>query len=145
MITNPCNFFSRGGKEGASYDCQDCRGAGVKNIIRKLGSGLIQQMQIQCPDCNGTGLNLFENILRLIFLTFKFSFLPSDFIYIFNESIAGTKIPEKDRCKTCRGEKTLTEKKMLEVVIQRGMHDGQKICFRGEGDQEVLYSLQLKV
>lgn len=55
--------------------------------------------------------------------------------------IAGTKIPEKDRCKTCRGEKTVTEKKMLEVVIQRGMHDGQKICFRGEGDQEVLHYL----
>lgn len=57
MLSNPVNpFCSRGGKEGASYDCQECRGAGVKNIIRKLGSGLIQQMQIQCPDCNGTGL-----------------------------------------------------------------------------------------
>nr|CRZ24875.1 BMA-DNJ-19 [Brugia malayi] len=100
VICSTCH--GRGGKEEASYNCQECRGAGIKSVIRKLGSGLIQQMQIQCPDCNGTG----------------------------------TKIPEKDRCKTCRGEKTVTEKKMLEVVIQKGMQDGQKICFRGEGDQE---------
>ncbi|VDO18275.1 unnamed protein product [Brugia timori] len=49
-------YWNRGGKEEASYNCQECRGAGIKSVIRKLGSGLIQQMQIQCPDCNGTGV-----------------------------------------------------------------------------------------
>ncbi|VDN31233.1 unnamed protein product [Gongylonema pulchrum] len=103
-ICSACH--GRGGKEGASHDCSDCRGTGIKNIVRKLGPGMIQQMQVQCSDCNGTG----------------------------------TKIPEKDRCKTCKGEKTVAEKKMLEVTIQRGMHNGQKIVFRGEADQEVFGS-----
>lgn len=64
---------------------------------------------------------------------------------LFEFLFSGTKIPEKDRCKTCRGEKTLTEKKMLEVVVQRGMYDGQKMYFRGEGDQEVRNSFLLKM
>lgn len=49
----------------------------------------------------------------------------------------GSKIPEKDRCKACKGEKTIAETKMLEVHISPGMVDGQKLVFRGESDQEV--------
>ncbi|MCP9261103.1 DnaJ subfamily A member 2 [Dirofilaria immitis] len=64
VICSSCH--GRGGKEGISYDCQECRGVGVKNIIRKLGSGLIQQMQIQCPDCNGAGLNLCIKLSLLV-------------------------------------------------------------------------------
>lgn len=48
----------------------------------------------------------------------------------------GSKIPEKDRCKRCKGEKTLKEAKMLEVHVEKGMHSGQKIFFRGEADEE---------
>ncbi|KAJ7383288.1 mitochondrial protein import protein MAS5 [Desmophyllum pertusum] len=43
---------------------------------------------------------------------------------------------EKDRCKNCQGRKTTKERKILEVHIVRGMKDGQKITFTGEGDQE---------
>lgn len=43
---------------------------------------------------------------------------------------------EKDRCKTCQGKKVVRERKILEVHIDRGMKDGQKITFHGEGDQE---------
>lgn len=43
---------------------------------------------------------------------------------------------EKDRCKTCQGKKVVKERKILEVHIDRGMRDGQKINFYGEGDQE---------
>ena len=43
---------------------------------------------------------------------------------------------DKDRCKTCQGRKTVKERKILEVHIDRGMKDGQKITFSGEGDQE---------
>ena len=43
---------------------------------------------------------------------------------------------EKDRCKTCQGRKTVKERKILEVHIDRGMKDGQKITFTSEGDQE---------
>ncbi|XP_071493789.1 dnaJ homolog subfamily A member 1-like [Diadema antillarum] len=48
----------------------------------------------------------------------------------------GERINPKDRCKACQGRKITRERKILEVHIDKGMKDGQKITFRGEGDQE---------
>ena len=45
-------------------------------------------------------------------------------------------INERDRCKTCKGKKVVNETKILEVHVDKGMKDGQKIFFRGEGDQQ---------
>lgn len=42
----------------------------------------------------------------------------------------------KEKCKGCLGKKTVQEKKVLEVHIDRGMKHGQKIVFSGESDQE---------
>jgi len=47
----------------------------------------------------------------------------------------GESINEKDKCNTCRGKKVINERKVLEVFIDKGMKDGQKITFTGEGDQ----------
>lgn len=48
-----------GGKNGASaVTCQGCRGRGVKVMLRRLGHGMVQQMQVECPDCNGEGETL---------------------------------------------------------------------------------------
>ncbi|XP_061397589.1 dnaJ homolog subfamily A member 4 [Musca vetustissima] len=49
---------------------------------------------------------------------------------------SGEMISEKDRCKQCNGRKTVRERKVLEVHIEKGMRDGQKIVFSGEGDHE---------
>nr|QCY50087.1 DNAJA1B [Apostichopus japonicus] len=48
----------------------------------------------------------------------------------------GEKINAKDRCKTCVGKKVIKERKILEIHIEKGMADGEKIVFSGEGDQE---------
>uniref|UniRef100_A0A2K6GXY5 CR-type domain-containing protein n=1 Tax=Propithecus coquereli TaxID=379532 RepID=A0A2K6GXY5_PROCO len=48
----------------------------------------------------------------------------------------GEQISTKDRCKSCNGRKIVREKKILEVHIDKGMKDGQKITFHGEGEQE---------
>lgn len=48
----------------------------------------------------------------------------------------GEIISEKDRCKQCNGRKTVRDRKILEVHVEKGMRDGQKILFSGEGDQE---------
>lgn len=48
----------------------------------------------------------------------------------------GEKFNSKDRCKKCNGHKVERVKKILEVHIDKGMKDGQKITFQGEGDQE---------
>ncbi|KYR00497.1 heat shock protein [Tieghemostelium lacteum] len=48
----------------------------------------------------------------------------------------GQVIREKDRCPKCKGNKTVQEKKTLEVNIDKGMKHGQKIVFPDEGDYE---------
>ena len=45
---------------------------------------------------------------------------------------------EKDRCKKCKGKRTVTEKKRQEVVVEPGMADGAKLVLRGEGDKKVV-------
>lgn len=48
----------------------------------------------------------------------------------------GQRINPKDRCKQCQGKKVNRERKILEVHVDKGMVDDQKIVFNGEGDQE---------
>lgn len=40
-------------------------------------------------------------------------------------------------CKTCQGARTTSERKVLEVYVERGMKHGSKIRFPGEADQKV--------
>lgn len=47
----------------------------------------------------------------------------------------GEVINQKDRCKTCAGKKVVSERKFLEVHIDKGMKGGQPITFAGESDQ----------
>ena len=42
---------------------------------------------------------------------------------------------DKDRCKQCHGKKTIVERVILHVHVDKGVRSGQKIDFRGEGDQ----------
>ncbi|XP_017886584.1 dnaJ homolog subfamily A member 1 [Ceratina calcarata] len=51
----------------------------------------------------------------------------------------GERINLRDRCKQCSGRKTIRDRKILEVHVDPGMVDGQKIVFSGEGDQEPDY------
>jgi DnaJ family protein A protein 2 len=48
----------------------------------------------------------------------------------------GEKCDAKDRCKKCDGKKTAQEQKIIEVQVEPGMRENQKIVFYGEGDQE---------
>jgi DnaJ homolog subfamily A member 2 len=47
----------------------------------------------------------------------------------------GKIIDEKDKCKSCKGKKTYRDRKVLEVVIEKGMKNGSKIRFSGEADE----------
>jgi DnaJ family protein A protein 2 len=48
---------------------------------------------------------------------------------------SGQVISEKDKCGQCRGQKVVQEKKVLEVHIEKGMVNNQKIVFQGEADE----------
>ncbi|KAI6207806.1 hypothetical protein M3Y96_00047800 [Aphelenchoides besseyi] len=43
----------------------------------------------------------------------------------------------KDVCKGCRGKKKVRVEETIEVHIEKGMKDGEKIVFHGKGDEEV--------
>lgn len=49
----------------------------------------------------------------------------------------GETINDKDRCSQCKGEKVVQEKKVLEVIVEKGMQNAQKITFPGEADEAV--------
>jgi len=48
---------------------------------------------------------------------------------------AGSVIADKDKCPSCHGDKTVKEKKTLEVHINKGMRHGEKLVFKGEADE----------
>ncbi|KAJ2669833.1 Type I HSP40 co-chaperone [Coemansia sp. RSA 1285] len=47
----------------------------------------------------------------------------------------GEEIDPRFKCKKCNGKKVVSQRKQLEVNIDRGMRDGQKLTFQGEADQ----------
>jgi DnaJ-class molecular chaperone len=49
----------------------------------------------------------------------------------------GETINDKDRCTQCKGEKVVQQKKVLEVHVEKGMQNSQKITFPGEADEAV--------
>ncbi|GJN26815.1 hypothetical protein PR202_gb14775 [Eleusine coracana subsp. coracana] len=64
---------------------------------------------------------------------------------------SGEIISDRDRCPSCRANKVVQEKKVLEVHIQKGMQHGQKIVFQGEADEapdtvtgDIVFILQVK-
>lgn len=89
----------RGGQKVLS--CRECEGRGTRFIIRQLGPGMIQRVQMRCKNCHGNG-----------------SFIPPGSV-----------------CATCNGTRTRTASGALEVVVKKGMGDGTKLVFEGEGDE----------
>lgn len=96
--------------------CTKCAGKGGKDGAVK-----------SCGTCNGRGIRV---TLRQMGPMIQQIQQPCD-----ECSGTGEVINQKDRCKTCNGRKTVSEKKMLEVHIDKGMKGGQTITFRGESDQ----------
>ncbi|KAL5720680.1 hypothetical protein ACHQM5_013325 [Ranunculus cassubicifolius] len=63
----------------------------------------------------------------------------------------GESINDRDRCPQCKGDKVVPEKKVLEVHVEKGMQNGQKITFPGEADEapdtvtgDIVFVLQQK-
>ncbi|GAO45814.1 DnaJ domain-containing protein [Saitoella complicata NRRL Y-17804] len=48
----------------------------------------------------------------------------------------GKKIPEAHACRKCKGKKVVDEKKILEIHVERGMRDGERIVLPGLADEQ---------
>lgn len=96
--------------------CSKCSGKGGKEgAVRK------------CTTCGGRGMRV---IMRQIGPMIQQIQQPCH-----DCEGSGEVINPKDRCKQCTGKKVVSEKKFLEVHIDKGMKGGQTITFSGESDQ----------
>ncbi|KAI1285453.1 DnaJ -like protein subfamily A member 2 [Halotydeus destructor] len=113
--------------------CKTCNGVGGKSdSVRK------------CTGCKGSGMKLTYRQLGPGMMQ-QLQSVCSD---CHGE---GETCSDADRCKKCNGKKVTVENKILEVHVDKGMRDSEKITFRGEGDQQpgvepgdVVIVLQLK-
>lgn len=98
--------------------CTTCKGAGGKgNAVQK------------CSGCKGNGVKISIQPLGPGMVQQVQRICPDC-------SGEGEVIDAKNRCKKCLGKKVCDEVKILEVNVDKGMKDGQKVTFRGEGDQQ---------
>jgi len=99
VLCKACN--GTGAKAGKqAQKCSTCNGRGVCVVTRRMGM-FIQQTQVVCNDCRGSG----------------------------------EVTSERDKCPECEGRKIVNEKKQIEIVIEPGMKENQKIVFSGEASQ----------
>jgi len=99
-----------------SVICSGCEGRGGKEGAVK-----------ECTGCNGSGMKTMMRQMGPMIQRFQ-TVCPDC-------NGEGEIIREKDRCKKCNGKKTVVERKVLHVHVDKGVRDGHKIEFRGEGDQ----------
>lgn len=99
-----------------SVICAQCDGRGGKEGAVKT-----------CMTCNGSGQ---KTMMRQIGpMVQRFQTVCPDC------QGEGETIRDRDRCKKCMGKKTVVERKVLHVHVDKGVKTGHKIEFRGEGDQ----------
>lgn len=96
--------------------CASCAGRGG-------AEGAVQV----CTGCNGQGMKTMARQIGPMIQRFQ-TVCPDC-------NGDGEIISKEGRCKGCLGKKTISERKILHVHVDKGMQDGQKITFNGEGDQ----------
>ncbi|KAJ3674545.1 hypothetical protein LUZ60_005161 [Juncus effusus] len=113
--------------------CSKCKGKGSKS-----GASM------KCPGCQGSGMKVTIRQLGPSMI--------QQMQHACNECKGtGESINDKDRCLHCKGDKVSQEKKVLEVHVEKGMQNGQKITFPGEADEapdtvtgDIVFVLQQK-
>ncbi|KAH6691631.1 chaperone protein dnaJ 2 [Plectosphaerella plurivora] len=99
-----------------SIICTKCEGRGGKDGAVK-----------RCTGCDGHGMKTMMRQMGPMIQRFQ-TVCPDC-------SGEGEIINPKDRCKQCSGKKTVVDRKVLHVHVDKGVKSGTKVEFRGEGDQ----------
>jgi DnaJ family protein A protein 2 len=98
--------------------CLSCEGNGTE-------SG---EPPVKCPGCDGHGVRM---VVRQMGPMLQQMRARCD-----QCGGTGTLIAEADVCQKCKGVKILKERKVLEVYVDKGMRNKQKITLHGEADQQ---------
>ncbi|THH19798.1 hypothetical protein EW146_g1418 [Bondarzewia mesenterica] len=99
--------------------CGTCKGSGAKGSAKPR----------KCAKCEGKGWTHVQTQIAPSRLGTSRAVCPDCEGH-------GEKLREKDRCKKCKGDKTVKEKTRQEIFVEQGMSDGQRIVLAGAGDQE---------
>jgi DnaJ family protein A protein 2 len=113
--------------------CSKCKGKGSKSGAPGT-----------CYGCHGVGMRTITRQIGLGMIQQMNTVCPEC-------RGSGEIISDRDRCPSCRANKVVQEKKVLEVHIEKGMQHGQKIVFQGEADEapgtvtgDIVFILQVK-
>ncbi|XP_054781039.1 chaperone protein dnaJ A6-like [Prosopis cineraria] len=113
--------------------CAKCKGKGTK-------SGTAGR----CYGCQGTGMKVTRRQIGLGMIQQMQHVCPDC-------RGTGEVISERDKCPPCKGNKVTQEKKVLEVHVEKGMQQGQKIVFEGQADEapdtiagDIVFIVQVK-
>jgi DnaJ family protein A protein 2 len=98
--------------------CEACSGSGTKS---GASTG-------KCKSCDGRGVRVIVKQIGPGMIQQMQTVCPDC-------SGKGEVIRDEDKCKTCNGKKVTKEKKVLQVYVDKGMKNGQKITFSGEADE----------
>lgn len=82
---------------------------------------------VECPGCHGRGIQIQRAQIAPGFV---------QQVQRTCQECRGEGQIIKDICKACKGKKRVEQEEILEVHIDKGMKDGQKILFRNKGDEE---------
>ncbi|KAF8582209.1 hypothetical protein K439DRAFT_1413545 [Ramaria rubella] len=96
--------------------CAKCNGKGGKEGAVK-----------SCTTCNGRGVRITLRQMGPMLQQIQQPCSDCDG--------TGEQIDPKNKCKVCNGKKVISERKFLDVHIDKGMKGGQTITFNGESDQ----------
>jgi len=97
--------------------CTNCRGSGAKT--GKEGG--------KCKGCDGKGMRVMIKQMGPMIQQFQ-TVCPDC-------QGKGETIKEEDKCTECKGKKVIKDRKVLQVYVDPGMSNGQKIVFGGEADE----------
>jgi len=97
--------------------CSKCHGNGTK-------SG---KTPTKCKACNGRGIRVVTKQMGMFVQSMQTS-CPEC-------RGRGEVINDKDKCPECGGKRVVSDRKVLELVVEPGMKDNQRITFAGESDQ----------
>lgn len=98
--------------------CSNCKGSGGKQGAKSN----------PCGSCSGRGM---KAVLRQV----GPGLVTQETVPCGNCQGSGQVIPEKQRCKKCKGNKVVEAKNVLELYIPRGAREGERIVLAGEADQ----------
>lgn len=151
MFTSPMDifdmFFGGGGRRGRERKGKDVvhqMNVTLRDLYNSSTRKLSLQKHIICPKCNGVGGKKppetcppCKGTGRQVRIQQLGPGMLSQMHTTCGECRGqGERISSKDRCKQCDAKKVVQDRKILEVTVEKGMEDGQKIVFSGEGDQE---------